>query len=674
LNRHIRFSLISSVFLALVSCLPLHAVNWLPFGPDGGDARSFAVDPHNPAHLYLGTATGWIYESVNGGAEWKRLAWIGKRDDLALDSIVVSTADSKRIVVGAWVLGSPDGGLFVSNDGGVTWETVADMHGQSIRALSAAPSDPNLLVAGTLKGVYRSTDGGDHWKLISPEGSQELHEVESIAIDPVDPHIIYAGTWHLPWKTTDGGQHWVNIKQGIIDDSDVFSIIVDPKDPKVVYASACSGIYKSQTSGNVFQKVQGIPSTARRTRVLMQDPKNQNVVFAGTTEGLFRTVDSGTVWQRMTGTDVIINDVYVDPTNSNRVLLATDRGGVLASNDGGISFTQSNSGFSARQITSYVADTSAPEKIYVGVVNDKALGGVFASVNGGLSWTQKSAGLEGHDVFSLGQASDGTVVAGTRHGIYRLQGDMWSRADDVTVTHKETVTKHVPAKRTGAGKSATVTKAQDMTTEKIVEVKPAKFDATVNGIARAGDSLYAATSSGLLQSGTAGKSWRSVAGLEPQSWNFVASAKSTLLVANLNSAMLSVDGGVNWAQVKMPDTVDQLSAVAVDDDGGLWVGGRQGIFISDDKGATWHTITNLYLRDVNSIFYDEASQRILIAANSKNTIAFAVHLPDRKVRYWNTGWNLRLVRPVGDHLVGATLFDGMVVQPQMVDSHEAGSH
>jgi ligand-binding sensor domain-containing protein len=114
--------------------------------------------------------------------------------------------------------------------------------------------------------------------------------------------------------------------------------------------------------------------------------------------------------------------------------------------------------------------------------------------------------------------------------------------------------------------------------------------------------------------------------------------------------------------------------VAVDDDGGLWVGGRQGIFISDDKGATWHTITNLYLRDVNSIFYDEASQRILIAANSKNTIAFAVHLPDRKVRYWNTGWNLRLVRPVGDHLVGATLFDGMVVQPQMVDSHEAGSH
>jgi photosystem II stability/assembly factor-like uncharacterized protein len=670
LKRRLGIQITGVALLFTLSCLRLNAVNWLPFGPDGGDVRSFAADPHDHAHLYLGTVTGWIYESRDGGTEWRRLAWVGKRDDLALDSIVVDSANPRHILVGAWVLGSSDGGLYVSNDGGVSWESEPAMRGESIRALEASPTDPKMLVAGTLKGVYRSTDGGRQWKLISPEGSQELHEVESVAIDPADPQTIYAGTWHLPWKTTDGGEHWTNIKQGIIDDSDVFSIILDPKDSKTVFLSACSGIYKSQNGGEKFQKVQGIPSTARRTRVLMQDPQNLNIVFAGTTEGLFRTGDSGGAWQRTTGPEVIVNDVYVDPANTNRVLLATDRGGVLASNDGGYSFVPSNRGFSARQITSYVADARRPANIYVGVVNDKAWGGVFVSDNGGLSWSQKSAGLNGQDVFSLGQASDGTVIAGTGHGLYRLQGEVWDRVDSVSLGE------HAGSEPV-AEKSAAVSAKPSSNTRRAPVKKPAEvvsvrggFDATVNSIARAGDTLYAATSEGMLRSVTAGESWKLVGGLERENWNFVATAKSWVVAGTLRSAMLSSDGGQRWEPLKLPGSLEQVSAVAVDDSGGFWVAGREGVFASRDRGATWQGLKNLTIRDVNSLFYDEPSQRVLVTANSKNTIVFAVHIPDWSVRYWNSGWNLRLVRPMGDHLVGATLFDGVVVQPRMVDSSE----
>jgi photosystem II stability/assembly factor-like uncharacterized protein len=651
----------------------LNAVNWLPFGPDGGDARSFAADPHDSKHLYLGTLTGWMYESRDGGSTWKRLASVGMRDDLALDSIVVDSANPKRILVGAWVLGSTEGGLYISNDGGLSWQIDADMRGQSIRALTAAPSDSKIVVAGTLKGVYRSADSGEHWQLISPEGSQEIHEVESIAIDPVNPQIIYAGTWHLPWKTTDGGEHWANIKEGIIDDSDVFSIIVDPKDSNVVYASACSGIYKSQNAGEKFLKVQGIPSTARRTRVLMQDPQNLNIVFAGTTEGLFRTGDSGANWLRTTGPEVIVNDVYIDPENTNRILLATDRGGVLASNDGGYSFLPSNSGFSARQITSYIGDAAQPATIYVGVVNDKAWGGVFVSDNGGLSWSQKSAGLNGQDVFSLGQASDGTLLAGTGHGIYRLQDELWSRVNNVSLSEQpdpEPVTEKkaaAPAKRAGKSRRTAAKRPAEVP-------RDFTFDANVNAIARAGDALYAATSQGVLRSVTAGESWKLMVGPEMQQWSYVATAKSWVLAATLRSAMLSADGGERWEPVRLPVTMEQVAAVAVDDAGGLWVGGREGVMVSQDRGTTWHSLKNLPIGDVNSLFYDEASQRMLITANNKNQIAFAVHLPDYRVQYWNTGWHLRLVRPVGDHLVGATLFDGVVVQPRMIDSSEAAKH
>ena len=63
----------------------------------------------------------------------------------------------------------------------------------------------------------------------------------------------------------------------------------------------------------------------------MQDPVNAATVYAGTTEGLYQTTNGGATWQRLTGPDVIVNDVYVDPTNDKHVLLATDRSGVLLS-------------------------------------------------------------------------------------------------------------------------------------------------------------------------------------------------------------------------------------------------------------------------------------------------------------------------------------------------------
>jgi photosystem II stability/assembly factor-like uncharacterized protein len=404
----------------------------------------------------------------------------------------------------------------------------------------------------------------------------------------------------------------------------------------------------------------------------MQDPLNSNIVFAGTTEGLWRTVDSGKTWVRTTGPEVIVNDVFVDPTNSNRILLATDRGGVLASNDGGFSFVASNSGFSSRQITSYLGDSQNPAKIYVGVVNDKAWGGVFQSDNGGLTWTQKSSGLEGHDVFSLGQASDGSLVAGTRHGVYRLNGDVWSRANEVALL-PTTVTKPA-ARRPAASTSKTAksrTSASAAPTVVTVPGKIVQLDSNVYAFARAGDVLYAATADGLLSSMNAGQSWKQVSGPVPQEWRFVAASKSQVLTANLKSALLSKDSGQSWLNIKLPDELTQVGAIAVDGNGGLWVGGREGVYLSEDSGVSWKSVKNLYMRDVNSIYYDEPSQRVLITANSSTTFAFAVHLPDKTVKYWNTGWNLKLVRPVGNHLVGATLFDGVVIEPEMVDSEKA---
>lgn len=655
-------------------------MSWFAEGPDGGSARAFGADPSDHSHLYLGTATGWIYQSHDSGKTWSRLARLANRDDLIVKKILVDSTDPKHMVVGAYALGErPDGGVFVSNDGGADWISQPEMSGQSIRSLTVAPSNPKIFMAGTLEGVFRSGDGGTHWERISPKESAEIHEVESLAIDPADPRIIYAGTWHLPWKTDDGGKTWAIIKQGIIEDSDVFSIVVDPKQSSEVYLSACSGIYKSDDSGAKFDKVQGIPSTARRTRVLLQDPNHLDTVFAGTTEGLYRTFDAGKFWIQTTRPDVIVNDVFVDPADSKHVLLATDRKGVLVSDDGGDSFLPSNTGFSARQITAYSADARHVATVYVGVVNDKDSGGVFVSRTGGLSWSHLSEGLDGRDVFSLGQAPDGTMLAGTEHGIYLLKDAVWQRVGNEPLTaiapavapvralksksSRKLVKKVVPSQRPVVKPHATAANAV-----------LTSIDSSVYGFARVGMTLIAATSHGVLRSTTNGTSWSQVVPLGAQEWRFVAASSAAVVVAALNSVRISTDGGSLWKAVVLPPKVTQVLALSVDAGGEVWVGDRDGVYVSGDNGATWRVPSNMVVRVVNNIFYDEQAGRMLVAAKDPSTVAYAVDIKSKQASAWDTGWSLRFVRPVGDHLIAATLFDGIVVQPRMVDSADIAAH
>ncbi len=623
---------------------------WVPVGPDGGDARAFAGDPTNSSHIYLGTTNSWIYQSQDNGATWQRLAKLSKKDDLIIDNIVVDQSDPKTLYVGAWVVDHPDGGIFISHDSGETWTKAATMDGQSVRALVQAPSDPKELVAGALKGIFQSDDSGVTWKQISPPSYNELHEVESIAIDPKDPHTIYAGTWHLPWKTTDDGANWHNIKNGLIDDSDVFSIIIDPKAPQTVYTSACSGIYKSENGGEEYKKIQGIPSTARRTRVLMQDPTNSSIVYGGTTEGLYRTTSAGTNWSRLTGPDVIINDIYIDPKNKQHVLLATDRSGVLMSNDQAVSFKPANDGFSQRQVSALLVDVKNPQTIYVGVVNDKVYGGVFISNDTGKTWEQKSSGLDGRDVFSMAQAPDGTLLAGTGHGIVRWNNSTWQPIGKIVQTEQKTVT--VIRNKKKVKDTKTVTKDMGM------------IEGRVYSLDLSQATWYAATSAGIYQSDNQGGTWQGGQVLNKMDFQAIRSAGETVLASRRDSMVVSQDGGHTWQPLTLPSPLTAASSIAVAPGGSLWIGGREGVFYSDDKGSTWTQDKNLPISNINNLSYDSDLKRIMVTSWN-STFVFAVDEKTHDFKWWDAGWNTRAVRSLGGRLMGASLYNGVIVQPQL---------
>ncbi|HME58929.1 MAG TPA: hypothetical protein VKF63_11375 [Terracidiphilus sp.] len=664
MNRlRIRFNYLFRVgVIARVSLLVLFAVSglaaqtqWSPIGPMGGDARAFAAIPGEPQHLYLGTINSWIYESVDGGASWWRLSKLDSADDLVVDHIVVDATNPATIYAAAWKLDQPGGGLWVSHDKGRSWSAVEGLRGQSIRALAQAPSDPKILIAGTLEGVYRSADSGATWTQISPAGSREIHEVESLAIDPADPDVVYAGTWHLPWKTTDGGKNWHNIKKGVIDDSDVFSIIIDPAQPKIVFASACSGIYKSEDAAELFRKIEGIPSTARRTRVLKQDPAHREVVYAGTTEGLYKTVDGGRHFQRMTGPDVIVNDVFVDPGDSKHVLLATDRGGVLQSRDAGASFVAANEGFSGRKVEALLVDKDNPARLFAGVVNDKAYGGVFVSNDGGAHWEQIAEGLEGRDVFALAESPEGTILAGTNHGIFALEknegaggdapGFHWSSRSTIQNTLVKTATE------THYGKRVNI--------EKQVKDTRREMDGRIRALDLSEETWLAATPGGVFTSNDKGESWQGGPVMGAGDYLAVAAHGSKLTAARKDGVVISTDGGQTWRPMGIPAMLTRIHSIVFSSDGTLWLGAREGVYYTHDLGKTWMWVHRFPLTDVDALYYEAHLNRILVSSRTSDQV-YAIDPKSLDWKWAKTGYKITMVRAAGERLLAASLYDGVL--------------
>jgi photosystem II stability/assembly factor-like uncharacterized protein len=641
------------LMLASICAFAAGTRQWTVLGPDGGDVRSLAYDPQNPNRIFLGTSTGVIFVSDDSGHNWSRFAKLGSGDDYVLDHIAFDPQNSRSIFVSAWSVQDQNAGdVFRTHNGGKDWEVLPAMHGKSVRAMAVSASDSKVVVAGALDGVYRSTDGGNAWQRISPNDGI-VKNIESIAVDPKDPNVVYAGTWHLAWKTSDGGANWQHINKGMVDDSDVFSIIVSSANPSEVFASACSGIYKSVSGGDQFEKIKGIPFTARRTRVLKQDPSNPAIVYAGTTEGLWKSVDEGKNWKRVSNPEVVVNDVLIDPRNSQHVLLATDRSGVLASDDSAATFTPSNHGYSHRYVSAILADSKEPNTLYIGLVNDREFGGVFFSHDGGQNWLQKSSGLDGRDVFTLKQASSGTLVAGTNRGVFELVpgSSTWHPINDVVIA--KTVSRTVTLK---SGKKKTV--SSTTSTHSVLEDR-------VNDTDLGSTRWFAATSSGLFTSKDHGKVW--VGGPVAGEKDFVSvQAQGDLVVSATRSAVLvSQDSGAAWQSARLASYPINVRSVTVVPDGQIFVATREGAFHSADFGKSWnHVMAGLPDKDITSVAYDGSRRRLLATSGQTGVVFESTDGGSTWQRGPDSGYPLRRISVVHGRYVAATPFDGVIAQPE----------
>jgi photosystem II stability/assembly factor-like uncharacterized protein len=603
--------------------------NWKVLGPSGGDVRVITFDPRDANRLYLGTLDGQVHTSMDGGRSWRLLVNLNK-PGLILDQLFVDSRDS-RLIYASGHRGTSPGGFFKSSDKGLTWKEATELKSEAIYSMAQSPVDPNMLLCGAASGLWASRDSGDSWEKIASETTPV--NINSLAMDPRNISTIYAGTQYRPYKTNDGGRNWKLIRDGMIDDSDVFAITIDPRNPEHVISSACSGIYESFNSGERWSKIQGIPNQSRRTRDLLQHPTRPGTIYAATTEGFWRTTDGGKNWSLTTQRNLEVNSIAVHPELPDRVFIATNTHGVMASDDSGATFSPANADFSSRFTFSVVPDVHREGRLYAITLNIGTGGGyVFTSADAGRSW-QPARDLDPNRVrpFVLRQdAADPNVIyLGTNVGIFRSldRGGTWK---PLVASEPGKNTAKAPVKRSAKSRGRLPAKKSSVKSAVAAAAGNPGLIPRLTGSVRSiqilpdGKGLLAGTDMGLYRSNDPAKGWEKLDLGVPDENIFalhVAPLRPETIWVGTAAAGVAVshDGGLTWTRTG--GAVDNVPVSSITSDpkrpDRIYVGTTQTFYLSRNGGDTWvRRGGNLPLGDYNSILINPENPDELLISSS----------------------------------------------------------
>jgi photosystem II stability/assembly factor-like uncharacterized protein len=415
-----------------------------------------AFHPTDVNIIWVGTPLGGLWKTTNQGVTW--ICITNNFASCGISDIVVHPTDPNQI----WVMtGDGDGvhsvsiGVIKTNDGGLTWKSTGlkfnlqDTHfGYCLRM---HPSNPNLLLAGTNKGMYKTINGGDTWEQTS--SSMIIWDIE---FKPNDPTIVYAASSLGVLKSTTAGTANILSSSGfptIVDDPILpktwarLSLAISPSAPNNVYvlcggvpsAGTFSGLYKSTDQAVNWTRISQTPnifgydsgggdakSQAGYDICLTVDPTNDARIFMGGIN-CWRSNNSGATWSRETNynrtfgaIDPFVHaDWHMVKFNGNRLYGTTD-GGVWYTDDYGHSWGEISSGIGATQF--YNIDIH--DNSYVGGTQDNG-------TNEGNFGNMQMHNIEAGDGF-------GSIWHKTNFGIKFIttQGTLTRRQDGINWTIK----------------------------------------------------------------------------------------------------------------------------------------------------------------------------------------------------------------------------------------------
>lgn len=307
---------------------------------------------------------------------------------------VAGVKEGQRLTV---YVGSASGGVWKSVNGGTTFKPVFDKEPvQSIGAVTIDPKNAKTIWVGTGEtwtrnstsvgnGVYKSTDGGDNWTNL---GLNDSERISKILVDPANTNTVYVCATGKLWsdgdqrgvyRTTDGGKTWTKVLKGANASTGCSMISMDSKNSQTLYAGmwdfrrqgwtfrsggegpnafSGSGFFKSTDGGTTWTELdetsaKGLPPKPWGRIAMTVAPSKPNVVYAFIEaampkDGLYRSDDGGKTWvaldrsQNMIWRPFYYANLIVDPKDENKIY--KPGGSLIASNDGGKSFSNISGG------------------------------------------------------------------------------------------------------------------------------------------------------------------------------------------------------------------------------------------------------------------------------------------------------------------------------------------
>ena len=430
------------------------------------------------------------------------------------------------------------------------------------------PSNPDTLYVGMDDGgVYKSTDGGDHWNA-SSAGLGAQTSIIGLAIDPQNPMTLIANGI---FRTTDGGEHWQTI-----ENTDVYwPVVFDPQTSGIVYARGlgASSLLRSTDNGMIWAAADsGLPEDAEVV-ALAVDPQTPSTLYAGLFEqGVYKSVDSGASWLAAnTGFSLIEpHAIAIDPLTPTTLYVAgCCEPGVFKSVDGGAHWTSSTDGLTSSNIVSLAIDPATPTTLYAGTNDtfEATVGLVYKSTDGGVTWGFVEVG-PAVSALAIDPSSPSTIYSATTpEGVQRSTdgGVSWNRINEGianTTVSSLTVDAHAP-----------------------YTLYAGVYDA---GIYR---SLDQARTWGPPESGNLDFQYVTALAINPEDSNVLYAGSQFIG----GSVLKSVDGGVNWVDSDegIPEAGIRSLAIDPETPTTVYVGTENfGVYKSTDGGTHWMTYEN----------------------------------------------------------------------------------